>query len=97
MKRSRAVNLILLTSSVAALESCNRQQCIDRNNIVVDDRYCQGQAPAGSYGYRWYVRSGSSGSVGVGGHVDPSSGTAHGVFGSAGDAAGGGGDAGAGE
>ncbi len=89
--RSRAVNLVLLVSSVAALEACSRRQCIDQNNVVVDDRYCGSQAPAGSYGYRWFTPSGSSGYVPVGSHVSPSSGTVHGVFGGAGDAAGHGG------
>jgi hypothetical protein len=86
--RSRAVHLVLLVSSVAALEACSRrQQCLDQNNMVVDDRFCQGQAPVGSFGYRWYSHSGSP--MPVGSHVSSSSsGTAHGVFGGAGDAAG---------
>jgi hypothetical protein len=101
VKRSHTVNIVLLTAAMAALDGCGRQQCIDRNNEVVEDRYCEGQAPAGSYGYRWY-NSGSSSGVAVGTRVDPASGTERGVFGGAGDAAGGhgsgGGDgAGAGE
>jgi len=75
-------------SATAVLEDCGRQQCIDRNNVVVDGRYCEGQAPAGLFGYRWY-NSGSSSGVAVGTAVDPASGTARGVFGAAGDAAGG--------
>ena len=99
MKRSSAVQLVLLAA--VALEGCGRQQCIDRNNVVVDDRYCEGQAPVGEYGFRWY-NSGSSSGVAVGTTVDPASGTSRGVFGGAGDSAahgiGSGGDgAGAGE
>jgi hypothetical protein len=95
VKRSRAVHLVLLASAVAALEGCSHQECVDRTNVVVDDRYCQGQAPAGSYGYRWY-NGGAGGYVPVGSSVS-ASGTSRGVFGGAGDAAIGGGGEGAGE
>jgi hypothetical protein len=88
VKRSSAVHLVLLVSATAALEGCGRQQCIDRNNVVVDDRNCEGQAPAGSVGYRWF-NSGSSSGVAVGTTVDPASGTARGIFGAAGEAEGG--------
>jgi hypothetical protein len=84
-------------SAAAAVQGCGRQQCIDRNNVIVEDRYCEGHAPAGSFGYRWY-NSGSTSGVAVGTAVDPASGTARGVFGAAGDAAHGGGSGeGAGE
>ena len=96
MKRSNAVQLVLLVSAAGALEGCGRQQCIDRNNVVVDDAYCEGQAPAGSFGYRWY-NSGASSGVAVGTTVDPASGTTRGVFGAAGDAAGGHGSSGGGD
>jgi len=75
-------------SSVAALEGCSsRQQCVDQNNFVVDDRYCNGQFTPGSYSYRWYSHSGSYAPIGSSVSAS-SSGTAHGVFGGAGDAAG---------
>jgi hypothetical protein len=96
VKRSSAVHLVLLVSASAALEGCGRQQCIDRNNVVVDDRYCEGHAPAGSFGYRWY-NSGSSGGVAVGTTVDPASVTVRGIFGAAGAHGGGAAGEGAGE
>jgi hypothetical protein len=89
VKRSRAVNLILLTSAVAALEGCSRQQCVDENRIVVDDRICQHpSAYSGVHGYRWYSSSYFN-SAPIGSRATPA-GTVRGVFGSAGEAHGGG-------
>ena len=96
MKRSRAVPLVLLASAIAALEGCGKEECVDENNVVVDDRYCQGTLPPGPHGYRLY-NGGAFGYVPVGSSVSASS-TTRGVFGGAGDGAGHGGDgAGAGE
>jgi hypothetical protein len=97
VKRSRAVNLVLLTSAVAALEGCTRQQCVDENKMVVDDRICQHpSAYPGAHGYRWYTTDYFN-SAPVGRRA-PTVGTVSGVFGSAGDAAGHGGSGdGAGE
>ncbi|MDE3198384.1 MAG: hypothetical protein KGN84_18690 [Acidobacteriota bacterium] len=94
MKRSARVDLFLLLSAASALTDCNRsRRCVDANNLVVDDRYCSG-APSSAYVYHWYY-GGSGGGVGAratGGSFTPSeSGTAHGVFGSAGEAHAGGG------
>ena len=87
MKRSHAVNLILLTSAVAALEGCTRQQCVDENRMVVDDRICQNpSAYPGFHGYRWYTTSYFN-SAPVGSTATPA-GTVRGVFGGAGEAAG---------
>jgi hypothetical protein len=91
VKRSRAVNLILLTSAVAALEGCTRQQCVDENRVVVDDRICQNPSAyaGGGHGYRWYTTSYFN-SAAVGSRATDA-GTVHGVFGGAGEAAGHGG------
>jgi hypothetical protein len=91
VKRSHLVGIALLGVFVAALERCGgRRECIDQNNVVVDDGLCQNHAG----GYRWFYTY-SSGNTYVGSHVNPSSGTDRGVFGSTGDAAGhGGGEAG---
>jgi hypothetical protein len=91
VKRSRAVDLILLTSAVAALEGCNRQQCVDENRMVVDDRICQNpSAYPGPHGYRWYSTSYFN-SAPIGSRAT-SFGTVRGVFGGAGEAAGHGGE-----
>jgi hypothetical protein len=95
VKRSRAVNLVLLTSALAALEGCNRQQCVDENRVVVDDSHCRDPyAYPATHGYRWYSTSYFN-HLAIG-STAPASGTVRGVFGSAGDAAGHGGS-GAGE
>ena len=84
MKRSHFVGIALLGVYALALEQCSRnQECLDQNNIVVDDQYCR-QA---STGYRWFYTHSSPGAIGS--HVDASSGTVRGIFGGAGDAAGG--------
>lgn len=90
MKRSHLVGIALLGVYVVALEECSRnQECLDQSNVVVDDQYCRET----STGYHWFYTHSSPGAIGS--HVDPSSGTARGVFGGAGDAAGhGGGEAG---
>jgi hypothetical protein len=92
------VHLVLLAA--VALEGCGRQECVDEHNVVVDDRYCQGQLPPGGHGFRWY-NGGASGYVPVGSTLS-SADTSRGVFGAAGESAahggGGAGDgAGAGE
>jgi hypothetical protein len=98
VKRSSAVHLVVLASAVVALEGCGNRQCVDQHNIVVDDSNCHQTSSAG---YHYY--SGGSGSAAVGTSAD-AQGTAHGVFGGAGESAahgsGGGGEgagAGAGE
>jgi len=92
VKRSHLVGIALLGVYVAALERCGgHRECVDRNNVVVDDQNCRIQA---SSGYHWFYTYSSP--TAVGGSVDPSSGTARAVFGGAGDSAGhggGGGDA----
>lgn len=83
MKKSYIVGLTLLGVYVVALEQCSRnQQCLDQNNVVVDDRSCQQT----STGYHWFYTHSSPGAIGT--HIDPSSGTTRGIFGGAGDAAG---------
>lgn len=84
---------MLLTSAVAALEGCTRQQCVDEKRVVVDDRICQNPyAYPGLHGYRWYTTDFFN-SASIGSRATPV-GTVTGVFGGAGDAAGhgGGGD-----
>ena len=82
MRRSHLVGIALLGVYVAALESCARRECVDQNNVVVDDRFCQGQSVPD---YRWFHTYSSYGGIGT--RVDPSSGTVRGVFGGAGEAA----------
>jgi hypothetical protein len=98
VKRSRAVKLILLTSAVAGLEGCTRQQCVDERKIVVDDKICQNPyAYPELHGYRWYTTSYFN-SAPIGSRATAPDGTVSGVFGGAGDAAGHGGSGdGAGE
>jgi hypothetical protein len=88
VKRSRAIQLVLLAST-AAVEGCGRRQCVDERDIVVEDRYCQQPYLATGHGYRFY-NGGFFGSSPVGSSLR-SSGTVRGVFGGAGEAAHGGG------
>ncbi|HEX4276091.1 MAG TPA: hypothetical protein VHZ74_12090 [Bryobacteraceae bacterium] len=90
MKRSRAVDLVLLVSSVAALDGCGRKQCVDERDIVVNDGYCQSQGvSSGLHGYRYYS-GGFFNSTPAGGSVRDS-GTVRGIFGGSGEGAHGGG------
>jgi hypothetical protein len=69
MKRSKEIRLGLLASTAAALIGCDSQphydvhrQCVDANQVVVDNRYCE-QQPRGTpmgYPYRWYYYGGSN-------------------------------------
>jgi len=110
LKRSRTVELFLVVSAAAVLTDCSPdtasvRRCVDENNTVVDSQNCrvsQGQP------YHWYY-GGSSGYAPIGtrvsgGSISPGAGsgeaessTAHGVFGAAGEAHGGGGGEGGGE
>jgi hypothetical protein len=116
MKRSRAIQLTLVTSMASLLVSCDNRParyCVDNNQVVTDDKYCEDPS-ASHYGYRWYY-GGSHGPVANGTHLTggsysaPSRGfttpsgesgevSTRGVIGSAGEAASGGhGGEGAGE
>lgn len=90
MKRSHIVGLTLLGVWAAALARCGgHQECIDQNNVVLDDYACR-QGTTGAHYFYTYNSPGA-----VGSHIDASTGTSRGVFGGAGDAAGhGGGGAG---
>jgi hypothetical protein len=83
MKRSRAVQLILLASATAG---CARRQCVDERDIVVADRYCQQPYIPTGHGYRYYSGGFFSSNTPVGSSVR-SSGTMRGVFGGAGEGA----------
>jgi len=80
------VKLGLLSATAAILIGCGpgqHRQCVDQNQVVVDDRYCRQPNP---YPYRWYYYSGrrmSSGSRATGGSfgAPPRSGTVRGMFG----------------
>jgi hypothetical protein len=97
VKRSHTVDLVLLLSAAATLESCSHQQCVDERDIVVNDNYCQSSNIPGPHGYRFY-NGGWYGRVPIGGSVRDSAGTMRGVFGNAGESAahGGGGEGGGG-
>lgn len=104
MKRSKDIKLGLLAATAAALAGCGtvnqphydvRRQCVDTNQVVVDDRYCRqtsgGTSVGHVYPYRWYYYGGGSpgpyGSRAAGGSYSApaasaaSSGTVRGVFG----------------
>jgi hypothetical protein len=84
VKKSRAVELILLASAAAG---CGRRQCVDERDIVVEDRYCQPPYPGGgAHGYRFYNGGFFGSSTPVGSSVR-NSGTIRGVFGGSGEAA----------
>jgi hypothetical protein len=95
VKRSKEVKLGLLSSTAAILIGCGpgqHRQCVDQNQVVVDDRYCQ---QPNSYPYRWYYYSGgrmyaTQGSRATGGSFSApaSSGTVRGVFGGTAEGAG---------
>jgi hypothetical protein len=89
MRRSREVKLGLVSATAALLIGCGQgqyRQCVDQNQVVVNDRYCQQPTP---YPYRWYYYSrGSRMYAPSGGHATggsysapASSGTTRGVFG----------------
>jgi hypothetical protein len=85
VKRSKAVNLVLLASTAVTLEGCRKQECVDENNVVVDSKYCQGLLPPqGPHGYRWYNGSFFA-YYPIGSNA--TSQTTRGVFGAAGDSA----------
>jgi hypothetical protein len=96
VKRSHTVDLVLLLSAAATLESCSHQQCVNEHGIIVDDRYCQSSNVPGPHGYRFYNSGWFGGRVPMGGSISDSAGTTRGVFGSAGESAahGGGGESG---
>lgn len=74
MKRSRAVHLTLVVSVAAVLTGCNerpRRYCVDENQNVADDQYCEHLAPH----FQWYYARGY-GSVSNGTHVEGGSATA---------------------
>jgi hypothetical protein len=83
VKRSHAVQLILLASATAG---CARRQCVDERDIVVEDRYCQQPSILNGHGYRYYNGGFFSSSRPVGSSMR-SSGTVRGVFGGAGESA----------
>lgn len=71
MKKSSSVTLTLL-AAVAALATtgCTKKEtrnCIDQNNRIIEDRYCEQQPVTGYYGgsYPYYWRYGGS----SGGHI----------------------------
>lgn len=60
MKRSRAVPLIVVPILSAALSACGDDHdryayCVDRDNRVVDQRYCGDDQHGGGPGYFWYM------------------------------------------
>jgi hypothetical protein len=94
VKRSRAVQLVLLASAAATLEGCARKQCVDENGTVVDVGYCQGTLPPQPlHGYRWYTSF--VGYRPLGSNIREE-GTIRGIFGGAGEGVHGG-ESGAGE
>lgn len=71
MKRTKEVRLGLLASTAAMMMGCGPQQpphydvhrqCVDQNQVVVADRYCEQQNGAtstfDSSPYRWYYYGG---------------------------------------
>lgn len=63
MKKSSHIKLGLLATFVLSLTSCQReemQRCVDENQIVVDDHYCE----VNDAHHRWYY--GGSGNYGTG-------------------------------
>lgn len=67
MKRSGAVHLTLVVSVAAVLTGCNeraRRYCVDENQNVADDQYCEDRAPH----FHWYYARGY-GSVSNGTYV----------------------------
>ncbi len=117
MKRSSRVTLTLAASVASLLTSCNNpdriaRRCVDDNNRVVEDRFCQDDAYRrqypGFYPYHFYY-GGPRGFIAPGAFVSGgstvapagvtsfSSPTSRGVIGGAGEAHGAGGGEGAGE
>jgi hypothetical protein len=90
VKRSQTIQLVLLVSSAATLESCVRDQCVDERGIVVDNKYCQNLATGTGHGYRYYNPGFWGSSQPVGSSVYGDSGTVRGVLGGAGESAHGG-------
>jgi hypothetical protein len=72
VKRSRSIQLTIVTSLASALISCEQRvtrYCVDQNQRVVDDKLCeQSQPNPGLPYYRWYY-GGARGSVPLGTHL----------------------------
>lgn len=72
MRRSRSIQLSLVTSLASLLTSCDSRPtryCVDENQNVADERQCEGNCPAGGpCRYHWYY-GGASGVVPDGTHL----------------------------
>jgi hypothetical protein len=62
MKRSKSVELYLMTAISGSLLACspnqNTQQCVDQNGVVVDQSECDRGSPHFKPMYRWYYGGG---------------------------------------
>jgi hypothetical protein len=69
VKRSRSIQLTIVTSLASALISCEQRAtryCVDQNQRVMDDKLCEQSQPGpGFHYYHWYY-GGARGRVPVG-------------------------------
>ncbi|HUB29091.1 MAG TPA: hypothetical protein VL967_05310 [Terracidiphilus sp.] len=90
MRRSREVKLTLLAAVALSVTGCReRRDCVDAQNHIRPDGYCQA-SDSHSLGYHYVYGGSTGGHVGdtvVGGSATPRGG--FGAFGGGGDAAGG--------
>ena len=101
MRQSTTVRIAFVSAvAAAALARYNArdayhedwQQCVNQNNVVVDERYCHDAVhyPGGYYHWWYSSRAFSPGETVIGGHATPSSSTGRGGFGSSAHGGGGG-------
>jgi hypothetical protein len=84
MKKSAKINLVFLSSFAAGvLNGCGREdgdwveakRCVNPDNVVVEDRWCEDQSPRGGFYHHYYGGRGYyPGEVASGGGRIPQSG-----------------------